>query len=163
MSTNRAIGADNKLLWHLPNDLKNFKKLTIGKPIIMGSKTFKSIGRPLPERENFILSSKAPTLNSLLHCKFFSDQNSLINFLQHNYAEQEIMIIGGETVYKQFLNLSNTIYLTLVHANLPGSVFFPELNAKEWQEDIDFRQEFLKDHKHLYNYSYIKLKRIRLL
>jgi dihydrofolate reductase len=159
MSHNRAIGNDNKLLWHLPNDLQHFKKITMGKPIVMGRKTFESIGKPLPGRENIILSNSVH-LSSLFNLselynpqdlKVFTDINKLLNYFT---VDTEVMVIGGGQIYKQFLDKANKIYLTLVDAVCDADVYFPELDDN-WV--VVSKQSHSKDAKHQYNYQFIEL------
>ncbi len=157
---NRAIGRNNHLLWHLPNDLKHFKKITMGKPIVMGRKTFESIGRPLPGRDNLVISSsnhlsmsEKTEINNLW---FFASIERLYDFIGHsNYSE--IMIIGGGEIYKQFLPKANKIYLTLVDAKFADAdVFFPKLD-NSWQ--VLTSAQFFIDDKHQYNYTFMELIR----
>lgn len=128
MSQNRVIGVDNQLPWHISADLKRFKAITMGKPIVMGRKTWQSLGRPLPGRDNVILSrdknfkavggSVFPSLNDVL--QFYGD-------------EQEIMIIGGSAVYQLALPLARKLYVTQIHQQYAGDTFFPELKER-WSE-----------------------------
>lgn len=148
MSENRAIGYNNQLPWHLPNDLKHFKALTIGKTIIMGRKTYDSIGKALPGRTNVILSSNA-TLQ-IPDCQVINDIHQIPD------SNAELMIIGGATLYEQFLDTVSTIYLTKVHANILGDKFFPVLNS-DWVEIEN--QRFEADEKHPFAYSFIVFRR----
>lgn len=162
MGKNRAIGNNNQLLWHLPNDLKHFKSLTIGKPVIMGRKTFESIGKPLPRRDNLILTTS--DLNDFSHpitenVKLFAGINQLLEFLGNNYQQIEIMVIGGGEIYRRFLPYTKKIYLTLVDAELPAEVFFPDLDTKLWQECVQQRVDCNKDDQHAYNYSFLEFLR----
>lgn len=162
MGKNRAIGNNNQLLWHLPNDLKHFKSLTIGKPIVMGRKTFESIGKPLPKRDNLILTTS--DLNNFSHStteniKLFAGINQLLEFLEQNYQQIEIMVIGGGEIYRKFLPYTKKIYLTLVDAQLSGDVFFPDLDSNLWQECMKHQVDFKKDDRHAYNYSFLQLVR----
>jgi len=122
-----AIGKDNKLLWHIPKDLKRFKQLTNGKTVIMGRKTFESIlfilGTPLPNRTNIVLTRQSQYIHeSIITVQSFHDA------LNHAFAKHtnEICIIGGETVYKQALLYADTLYLTLVDSHKKGDAFFPQ-------------------------------------
>ena len=164
MAKNNAIGKNNQLLWHLPNDLKRFKALTLGKPVVMGRKTYESIiqslGKPLPGRDNLVITSDTQYISKNNHSAdnvfFFTDINNLLNYLQEKYsADKEIMIIGGGEIYKQFLNLSSKIYLTLVDTALDGDVFFPEINKNQWHEITSKTSLNYKDDKHNYDYSFI--------
>ncbi len=150
-STNNAIGKNNKLLWHLPNDLAFFKNTTWGMPVLMGRKTFESINsKPLKGRHNMILT----------HDKNFSAENVKVihtidegvqDALQNDY--RELMILGGATVYKQTIELAQKIYLTRVHAIFEDAdAFIPEIKKEEWQ--LVSNEDFYKDEKHAYDYSF---------
>jgi dihydrofolate reductase len=121
-----GLGQNNKLLCHLPADLKHFKELTIGKPIIMGRKTFLSIGRTLPGRLNIILSR---TINSIEGAVVVKSLAEALNITQD---VQEIMVIGGADVFKQALPQAQQIYLTIIHHQFSSDVFFPSLDPKTW-------------------------------
>ncbi|MDP1603602.1 MAG: dihydrofolate reductase [Legionella sp.] len=123
---NFGLGKDNQLLCHLPADLKHFKQLTIGKPIIMGRKTFLSIGRPLPERQNIVLTSQSEPIAGVEIARSLTDAFLLAT------AVPEIMIIGGERVFREALPFASTIYLTIIHHQFAADVFFPELDASIW-------------------------------
>lgn len=153
MDNNRAIGCNNQLLWHLPNDLKNFKKITMGKPVVMGRKTFESIGRPLPGRDNIILTRNKNTLSNSCgnSIKIYNNIDDIL--LDYNNIP-EIMIIGGGEIYNLFLDRANKIYLTLVDTKLLADTFFPELDSS-WQEQSNVSYE--SDEKHQYSYSFIEL------
>ncbi len=129
MSKNHVIGVNGKLPWHLPDDLKWFKQNTIGKPIIMGKNTFLSIGTPLPKRENIILTSDKDFIQP--GCLIFNDLQKALNYCKDH---DEIMIIGGETLYRQTLPISNKLYLTLIEQNFDGDTFFPEYSKEKWAE-----------------------------
>lgn len=133
MANNRAIGKDNALLWNLPNDLKFFKDSTLGKPIIMGRKTFESIGRPLPGRENIVVTLD-PDWNhdgvTVVH-----DLELALQTASHA-AEQsgasEVMVIGGAQIYQQALPWADRLYLTRVDADIDGDAFFPDFSEENW-------------------------------
>lgn len=127
---NWAIGGDNKLLWHVPADLKRFKAVTMGKPIVMGRKTFESIGRALPGRENVVI-----TRNANWHHDGVTVVNSLNAAYDHLSAEPEIMIIGGGEIYKQALDDASQLYLTQVDIAVgTADTWFPKVNADSWKE-----------------------------
>ncbi|MBL8194838.1 MAG: dihydrofolate reductase [Blastocatellia bacterium] len=127
MSANRVIGINNTIPWKLPEDLKYFKKLTLGKSIIMGRKTFESIGRALPSRENIVL-----TQQQTYQVQGVKVAHSLKEAIE--LAENpEIFIIGGAEIYKQSLPLVETVYLTLIEKNFDGDAYFPKLDLKVWQ------------------------------
>lgn len=148
---NNAIGKNNQLIWHLPNDMRYFREKTLGKPIIMGRKTFESIGRALPQRQNIVITHDVHFSHPLVQ-----RAGSLLEAIQ--LAENtEIMIIGGASIYQAALPLANKIYLTRVHTILDGDAFFPTLDPTEWylaQEDCHTH-----DDKHLYDYTFQIFKR----
>lgn len=157
MANNRAIGVDNKLLWHLPNDLKHFKNMTMDKPIVMGRKTFESIGRPLPGRLNVVITRDTEIISKYSKFDstdliFFSDIPKVLDYFQG--SDKEVMIIGGGEIYKQFIDKANKIYLTQVDTDIEGDVYFPELEP-HWQ--VLSQQSHSKDDKHKYNYQFIEL------
>ena len=123
MSKNRVIGKDNDMPWHLSDDLKNFKKVTMGSTIIMGRLTYESIGKPLPKRKNIVLSRKLKDPNLLVF-------DNLDNALSTLKDEREIFIIGGEDIYCQTVNRANKIYLTTINEELEGDKYFPKIKAK---------------------------------
>lgn len=136
-SSNRVIGIDGQLPWHIPNDLKYFKAITIGKPIIMGRKTFDSIGKPLPGRLNIIITKNTDL--SIEECVVVNNLEAAIseakNFFKTQDTEQEeIFIIGGAQIFKQSMKFVNKIYITEVHAEYAGDVFFEELSNNDWIE-----------------------------
>lgn len=131
MGKNREIGINNEIPWHLPEDLKFFKKTTLGHHIVMGRKTFESIGKPLPGRKTIILT-KNPNY-SVDGCISASSIDEAIEVAK-KAGEEELMICGGANIYQQALNKTNRIYLTTVDYNGEADSFFPELNQNEWQE-----------------------------
>ena len=155
MAANRVIGRDNQLPWHLPADLKHFKQLTLGKPVVMGRKTYESIGRPLPERTNIVVTRDrdygAPGC-VVVH--------SLDEALAAAGEAAEVMVIGGAGIYRQVLPRTDTLYLTQVHAEFEGDTLFPELDAAQWREVA--RTDCEPDEKNPWRYSFLELVRIRL-
>ncbi len=146
MAEDRAIGRDNQLLWHISDDLKRFKKITLGHPIIMGRKTFESIGKVLPGRQNIII-----TRNDEYDIEGGTVCHDSQSVLQCCASEQEIFIIGGAQIYEMFLPLADRIYLTRVHQKYPDAdVFFPEFGNNE------FREISCEEHE---GYSYLLLER----
>jgi|TARA_B100001939_G_scaffold93560_1_gene80214 dihydrofolate reductase len=136
-SSNRVIGIDGQLPWHIPDDLKYFKAITIGKPIIMGRKTFDSIGKPLPGRLNIIITKNTDLI--IEECVVVNNLEAAIteakNYLKMQDSEQEeIFIIGGAQIFKQSMQFVNKIYITEVHAEYAGDVFFGELSSNDWIE-----------------------------
>ena len=153
MADNRVIGHDNRLPWHLPADLKHFKATTMGKPIIMGRKTWESIGRPLPGRTNIVVTRD--TRYTADGCVVV---HSVDAALQACSADEEVMVIGGAEFYRQVLPEASTLYLTLVHDRFDGDAFFPELDAREWRE-VE-REDFEPDDKNPHAYSFIRFERV---
>ena len=131
---NKVIGKNNSLPWNLPVDLKRFKELTKGKPVIMGRKTFESIGKPLPERKNIII-----TRDKTYKAEGCITVNSKEEALKAAKGSEEIMIIGGEQIFKEFMPIANKMYLTFIDKEFDGDAYFPAYNAKEWKET--FREE----------------------
>ena len=131
---NNVIGGDNKMLWHIPEDFKHFKNVTMGKPCIMGRKTFESIvaslGKPLPGRVNIVVSRKNPQYEGALTVKDLDEA-----FDQAGKVEgvSEIMVIGGAQIYAQALPRADRIYLTRVHQSPEGDATFPALNEDDWE------------------------------
>lgn len=158
MDLNRVIGNKGKLPWHLPADLKRFKKLTLGKPVIMGRKTFESVvnilGGPLPGRENFILTRqkdfRAPG------CYVEEEFNYAFRYLLT--GEDEVFIIGGAEIYKEALPLVDRMYITLIHSKFEGDVFFPEIDWGRWKKV--FCRNYVADSKNPYAYSFLIYERI---
>jgi dihydrofolate reductase len=150
MAKNRVIGSNNQLPWHLPADLKHFKELTVGKPILMGRKTFESLGKPLPQRTNIVV-----THNHDYQAEGCVIVHSLSEGLQRAKDElaSEAVIIGGADIFAQSLSFAHTMYLTIIHEEFLGDSYFPEFNLDEWQEVDHHRHS--KDEKNLYDYSFI--------
>ena len=146
------IGKRNALPWYLPADLGHFKEITTGKPVIMGKNTYESIGRPLPNRLNIVLSDDHNY--KIEGCVV---ANSLEEALDYVKEAEEVMIIGGALVYKQFLPVAKRMYLTRVYHDFEGDVYFPEFDEKEWQEIS--REDFMADAKNPYDYSFLTLER----
>ncbi|KQC01903.1 dihydrofolate reductase [Pedobacter sp. Hv1] len=152
ISANNAIGKDNQLLWHLPADLKHFKEITTGHPIIMGRKTYDSIGRPLPNRRNIVI-----TRNKELLIAGVEVVSSIAEAISLCANENEVFIIGGAEIYKHALPLTNCIYLTVVHQQYEADAFFPELNENEW---TTIHQEYHEaDEKNSVAYTFSTLER----
>lgn len=134
MAANHVIGADNDLPWHLPADLQHFKSITMGKPVIMGRKTFQSItdriGRPLPGRPNIVISSSF----SYPGIDVFPDLETAISEARFEHPNTELMIIGGASIYEQAISLVDRMYLTVIHRDYKGDAKFPEFDKAEWIE-----------------------------
>jgi dihydrofolate reductase len=153
MAANRVIGRDNQLPWHLPADLKHFKETTMGKPILMGRKTWESIGRPLPGRTNIVI-----TRDENYDAPGCVVVHSIEAALQAAAKQDEVMIIGGAEFYRQVLPQTDRIYLTRINEDFDGDTLFPELDSSEWQEagriDCD------ADENNPHSYSFITLDRV---
>lgn len=150
---NHVIGNQNQLIWHLPNDLKRFKQLTSGHPIIMGRKTFESIGKPLPNRTNIVI-----TRNKNWNSEGVLTVNSLEEAIQRGKEiHPDIFIIGGGNIYRQAMELADALEVTEVHHEFEGDAYFPEINSNEWREV--FREKFSSDEKHTFDYSFVRYER----
>jgi dihydrofolate reductase len=158
-SENHVIGKNNQLPWYLPGDLKYFKAITMAKPVIMGRKTFESIGKPLPGRDNIVITRNADyqadgikVVASLEEAIALAESITLIN------GGEEIMIIGGAQIYNQALAMADRVYLTRVHRHVEGDAFFPELAADEWQEVA--REDITAEEPNPFDFSYLVLDRV---
>lgn len=153
VAENGVIGHNNQLIWHLPNDLKQFKRLTTGHCIIMGRKTFDSIGKPLPNRTSIIISRN--TDFQIENCITVSSLENAISEAK-KIENEETFIIGGAEIYRLALPIVDKIYLTEVHHAYEGDTFFPEIDKNIWKEIR--REDFEKDEKHLVNYSFVEME-----
>lgn len=153
---NNAIGKDNNLLCHLPNDLKHFKAVTEGYPVIMGRKTFESLPKgALPNRRNIVI-----THNKDLHFEKCEMAESLEKAIELCKDESQLFIIGGGTIYKEAMDVADRIYLTRIHHSFEGAdTFFPYINPNEWKEVSTENHQ--PDEKHKYGYSFITLEKIK--
>lgn len=152
MANNRVIGYNNKMPWHLSADLKYFKKITLGKPIIMGRKTYESIGCCLPERRNIVI-----TRNLAYKLEGFDVFNDLDAALADCQQDPEIMVVGGGKLYEALLEKAEYLYITSIDATFPGDTFFPEYDQKQWQEIQ--RQDIDNDPQVNFKYSFVVLKK----
>jgi dihydrofolate reductase len=154
VAENKVIGNKNSLPWHLPADFKYFKETTLGKTIVMGLNTFKSIGeKPLPGRKNIILNNDL----SYIPPEGCFIARSIDELLQMVKDEEEVMICGGASIYKQFLPLANRLYLTYIHHNFEGDTYFPEFDINDWKEIK--RTDCKADDKNKFDYSFVVLER----
>jgi dihydrofolate reductase len=151
-----GIGKDGRLPWHLPNDLKRFKALTMGKPIVMGRRTFDSIGRALPGRHNIVVSRKADLV--IDSCSVVSSFDAALAVAAD---AAEVCVIGGAEIYRLALPVTGLVHLTKVHAIVEADTFFPALDAAEWEEIA--REDHPADERHAYGYSFVTLRRARSL
>lgn len=148
---NRVIGFKNRLPWSLPADLLRFKRITWGKPIIMGRNTFESIGRPLPGRTNIILSRQQKEFNG---CQVYQ---SLEDAIQMHKEEKEIFIIGGANLYEQTISKVDRLYVTVIHHEFEGDTFFPQWNHDEWE--VIEQEDCIPDTQNKFSYVFQTLKR----
>lgn len=155
---NRCIGVNNALPWHLPEDLKYFKRVTMGKPIIMGRLTFESIGKPLPGRTNIVITRNGDRFKSVPAYEGIKVANSLDEAIQIAEAiasidgREEVMVIGGAGIYQLCLPRADRLYYTRVHARVQGDAFFPELNWEEW--NLVASEKHLAAGPNPYDYSF---------
>ncbi len=150
---NRLIGRDNQLPWHLPADLKHFKEITMGHHMIMGRKTFESIGKALPGRTSIVITRQKDL--QLEGCIMAS---SLEDAIQKCPANEDVFVIGGADVFNQAMRLCDKLHTTLIHHQFDGDTHFPELDPRVWQ--VTSRVDFHADEKNPWSYSYIDYKRI---
>ena len=156
-SQNNVIGLDNQLPWHLPEDLQYFKAVTMGKPILMGRKTFDSIGRPLPGRVNIVLTRD--TNWTAQGVEVVNDLDAAIAASEKACKAadtDELMIIGGEQIYRKFLPVANKLYLTKVEAEIEGDAYFPAIDSKQWRQVAEKIPEEVGN----YSYRFVVLERM---
>ena len=154
VANNNVIGKDNQLIWHLPEDLKRFKRLTTGHTIIMGRKTFESLGRILPNRKHIILCNDAQLQIEDENVEILEDIALLKPYIE---SEEENFIIGGATIYKLLMPYANKMYITHINQAFEGDVYFPEIKQEEWK--IIEKEKGLKDEKNPYDYEYVTYTR----
>ena len=157
-SKNNVIGRNNQLPWHLPGDLQYFKTMTLGKPVIMGRKTFESIGKPLPGRDNIVISRQTnyaadgiKVVSSLEQAIALGQSINLINGIE------EVMVIGGAQIYEKSLDLADRVYLTRVHRKVEGDAYFPALDSQLWHEIA--REDIAAKEPNPFDFSYLVLER----
>ena len=148
MSNNRVIGVNNDLPWSLKEDLAHFKEYTTNKIIVMGRKTYESIGRPLPNRVNYVISS---TLNSLEGISIFTNLNEAIAEAKSQDGIKEIVIIGGGYLFRDSINIFNKLILTRVNCSIDGDVFYPEIDLNEW--DLKSKKQYFKNDDNQYDFT----------
>jgi len=150
MAKNRVIGIENRLPWHLPGDMQWFRRHTLGKTVVMGRKTYESIGKPLPDRRNVVVTRAQ---------NFTAPGCEVIHSLDAALAlpEKDLMIMGGEEIYRQTLPRTDRLYLTLVDAEVQGDAWFPEFDRNEWRE-LE-RTDMPADARNPYAYSFLVLER----
>lgn len=152
LASNRVIGVENRLPWHLPADLKHFKSLTMGKPIVMGRKTYESIGKALPGRRNIVISHNSHYLAP--ECEVVSSLDEALSLFS---SDQEVMLIGGAQLFTQALPQADLLYLTLIHHDFVGDCYFPEWDQGQWKEimRVDCAAHFENPHP----YSFLTFQR----
>lgn len=155
IAQNNVIGGDNKLLWHISDDLKRFKKITSGNTIVMGRKTFESLPGVLPNRKHIILTRDKNYTVDNPSVEVIHNINDIINNFKNSPVE--VFIIGGGEIYNQFINYADKIYLTKVFKNFEGDTTFPEIDYNNW--NITFESEIFTDEKSNINYQFINLEK----
>lgn len=152
VAANHVIGNKNQLPWHLPADLKHFKQITTGNTIVMGRKTFDSIGKPLPNRRNIVISKTITQIAGYEVCPSLEDA---INLCRN---EAEIFVIGGTEIFNQAFPLANRIYLTRIDQDFEGDAFFPKIDEKIWKQTE--QEYFNPDEKNPYYYAFFTFGRV---
>lgn len=150
IANGNVIGKDNKLIWHLPEDLKRFKQITTGKNIIMGRKTFESLGRVLPNRKHIILCNDMEMNIDNENVEVLDDVSKLDKYIN---SEEENFVIGGATIYKLLMPYVNKLYITKINQDFEGDVYFPEIKGTEWKEIS--KEKGLRNDENPYDYEYI--------
>ena len=150
IANNNVIGKDNQLIWHLPEDLKRFKQITTGKNIIMGRKTFESLGRVLPNRKHIILCNDMKMDIDNENVEILDDISKLDKYIN---SDEENFVIGGATIYKLLMPYVNKLYITKINQDFEGDVYFPEIKEAEWKEIS--KEKGLKNDENPYDYEYI--------
>lgn len=153
LSQNRVIGRANQLPWHLPDDLRFFKQTTLGLPVLMGRKTYASIGKPLPGRLNVVISRTAQWTGEQLQS--FASIEAAITSLAKQYPR--VMVIGGAQIFAELLPKVSVLHLTEVAAEVAGDVFFPAIDSTQWQEV--WSEEHRADDRHAYAFRFVRLVR----
>lgn len=149
MDKNRLIGSNNQLPWHLPQDLAYFKRITLNHKIVMGRKTFDSIGRPLPKRENIII-----TRDNQFACSGCTILHSIDEIVKlSNETDEEIFVIGGSEIFKEILPYSDRLYVTYIHHEFEGDTFFPATNESDWK--VISKEQGIMDEKNPYDFDFV--------
>ena len=152
MDDNRLIGSNNDLPWQMPADLAFFKRTTMGKPIIMGRKTFASIGRPLPGRRNIVITRDSGF--SATGCEIANGIEAALSLCSE---AEEVMLIGGASLYQQTIDQATRLYITRIHHSFEGDTWFPEIDLGLWKQES--REDHDADHDNPYAYSFMKFVR----
>jgi dihydrofolate reductase len=158
MAQNRVIGRNNDLPWHLPEDLKYFKRITLGKPVIMGRKTFDSIGKALPGRTNIVVTRNPQfAAEGVKTVASIEAARDLCESITETDGPKEAMVIGGAEIFRLVLPMADRLYLTEIHAEVEGDTWFPAFDRNDWQEVA--RDDFQASGSNPYNYSFVVLER----
>lgn len=153
MDQNRVIGKDNKLPWHLPADLKYFKELTMGHPIIMGRKTYESIGRPLPGRKNIVITrNKDYTAEGCTVIHSISEVKEL-----EDKRNEELFVIGGAEIFEQTFSIADRLYITMIEETFEGDTYFPTFNEDEWI--VVSKEKGVRDERNVYEHYFLVYER----
>lgn len=156
IGNNNEIGKGNEMLWHLPADLLHFKETTSGHPVIMGRKTFESIGRPLPNRQNIVITRNNDYKRDGV--KICSSLDEALKIFKD--SDKEVFIIGGGEIYRQAMSIADKLYVTKVDGDFDADTFFPEINDEEWGKVSEEAHE--PDDKNHYPYKFIEYKKTTL-
>ena len=154
IANKNVIGKDNKLIWHIPEDLKHFKEITTGHKIIMGRKTFESLGKPLPNRKHIILCNDMEMNIDDENIEVLEDISKLDKYIE---SDEECFVIGGATIYKLLMPYSNKMYITKIDQDFEGDVYFPEISEEEWK--ITSEKPGLKNEQNPFDYKYLTFER----
>jgi len=154
MASNRVIGLNNQMPWHLSADLKRFKKITLGSAVLMGRKTYESIGKPLPGRTTLIVSRNPEYRQD--GCLVFNDLKTALK--KGCECAEEVFVIGGSDVYEALLPMTDSIYLTIINKEFQGDAFFPDINLNNWSEVA--REDINDDPDADFSYSFLKLEKV---
>jgi dihydrofolate reductase len=153
MDENRVIGLHNQLPWRLPEDLKFFKRMTMGHPIAMGRKTYESIGKPLPGRENIVITRDESYRPE--GCVIMNSIDELMSYAAEK--DDEVFVIGGAEIFKEVLPKADKLYLTMIHDQFEGDTFFPVFDIDKWE--LETREIGVRDEKNPYDYEFLIYKR----
>ena len=155
IAKNHIIGKNNELLWSIPEDMKHFRETTTGHTVIMGKRTFESIGKPLPNRKNVVIAQKDEVFEDKTGIEIV---NSLEELEEYEKSQEECFVIGGAMIYKQLMTKCKKMYITLIDKEFEGDVSFPQIDDKEWKEVK--REKGKECEKTGLNYSFIEYNRI---
>ena len=159
ISRNSVIGRDNKLVWDMPADMKHFRDTTRGHTVIMGRKTFESIGRPLPDRKNIVITRDTNYSRDGIYVVNSLEEALRLAGLEHgkefeeNQDEVEVFILGGGEIFKQTIDIANKLYITIIDTEIDGDSFFPEIVESNWK--VESREDHDSDDKNAFPYSFI--------